>query len=257
MTLARTEVGDGPAVLLVPGYTGSKEDFRLLLDPLAAQGFRAIAIDQRGQYETPGPDDASAYAVASLAGDLLALVDELGAPVHLVGHSFGGLVARAAVIARPSAVRSLTLLSSGPAALTGPRVQALPFLRPLLESGGIVALADALDAVTAQLPPELQRPPEEAAFLRTRFLRNHPTGLLAMADALVTEPDRVADLAATGVRTQVVYGEDDDAWAPDLQAEMAHRLGAPAVVIPAAAHSPAVENPSAVLAALVAFFLAG
>ncbi len=257
MTLARVEAGTGPVVLLVPGYTGSKEDFRLLLDPLAAQGFRAVAIDQRGQHESPGPDDLSAYTVARLAQDLLAVVEELEGPVHLVGHSFGGLVARAAVIERPSAVRSLTLLSSGPAALTGPRVDVLPLLRPLLEAGGLVAVADAMDAVSAGLPPELQRPAEEAAFLRARFLRNSPTGLLAMADALVDEPDRVAELAATGVRTQVVYGVDDDAWAPSVQAEMAQRLGARTVVIPDAAHSPAVENPAPLVAALVSFFLAG
>lgn len=253
MTLARVEAGSGPVVLLVPGFTGSKEDFRFVLEPLAAQGFRAVAIDQRGQHESPGVDDPLAYAVPSLARDLLALIDELDAPVHLVGHSFGGLVARAAVIERPSAARSLTLLSSGPAALQGPRVELLPLLRPLLEQGGIVALADTLDAVSAQLPAAQQRPAEEAAFLRARFLRNHPTGLLAMADALVSEPDRVAELAATGVPTQVVYGEHDDAWPPAVQAEMAERLGAPAVVIAGAAHSPAVENPAALVDALVRF----
>ena len=254
MTLARVEAGSGPIVLLVPGFTGSKEDFRLVLEPLATQGFRAVAVDQRGQHESPGVDEPGAYAVASLARDLLALIDELGGPVHLVGHSFGGLVARAAVIERRSAVRSLTLLSSGPAALQGPRVELLPLLRPLLEQGGIVALADALDAVTAQLPAEQQRPAQEAAFLRARFLRNHPTGLMAMADALVTEPDRVSELAATGVPTQVVYGANDDAWPPHVQAEMAARLGAPAVVLADAAHSPAVENPVALVEALLRFF---
>lgn len=254
MTSARVEAGVGPVALLVPGYTGSKEDFRLVLGPLAAQGFRAVAVDLRGQHESPGHDDPLAYTIPALADDLLALIDELGEPVHLVGHSFGGLVARAAVIARPAAVRSLTLLSSGPAALQGPRVELLPLLRPLLEQGGIVALADALDAVSAQLPATAQRSAEEAAFLRARFLRNHPVGLTAMADALVTEPDRVAELAATGVPTLVVFGEDDDAWPPQVQAEMARRLGAPAVVIQAAAHSPAVENPEALVDALVRFF---
>src|SRR5690348_12138405 len=48
--------GDLPTVLMVPGYTGSKEDLGPLLDPLAAAGRRAVAIDLPGQYESPGPD---------------------------------------------------------------------------------------------------------------------------------------------------------------------------------------------------------
>jgi pimeloyl-ACP methyl ester carboxylesterase len=248
VTLARTSVGDGTPVLLVPGYTGSKEDFRLLLQPLADAGYRAVAYDQRGQYESDGPDDPAAYTVEALAADLLELATELG-PVHLVGHSFGGLVSRAAVLRRPDAFLSLTLLDSGPAALTGPRVDALPLLRPLLEQGGILAVADALDAVApADEPPELR------AFLRTRFLRNSPTGLIAMAEALTTEPDRVDELRATGVRVQVVYGEADDAWSPAAQAEMAARLGCRTVVIAESVHSPAVENPTATLDALLSFF---
>jgi pimeloyl-ACP methyl ester carboxylesterase len=46
--------------LLVPGYTGSKEDFIPLLGPLAAAGRRVVAVDMRGQYQTPGPDDPAA-----------------------------------------------------------------------------------------------------------------------------------------------------------------------------------------------------
>ena len=40
--------------LLLPGYTGSKEDFLTVLQPLAAAGRRVVAVDMRGQYETPG-----------------------------------------------------------------------------------------------------------------------------------------------------------------------------------------------------------
>src|SRR5712671_6530471 len=43
-----------PAVL-IPGFTGSKEDFLAILHQLAAAGRRVLAIDMRGQYETAGP----------------------------------------------------------------------------------------------------------------------------------------------------------------------------------------------------------
>src|SRR6478609_1537076 len=67
--------GDGArgTVLLVAGYTGSKEDFAPLLAPLAEAGYRVVAIDQRGQYESPGPDDPAAYSVAELAADVVAV----------------------------------------------------------------------------------------------------------------------------------------------------------------------------------------
>lgn len=244
----------GAPVLLVPGFTGSKEDFGPVLEPIAVSGRRALALDQRGQHESPGPDDSAAYTVARLAGDLLAVIDVLGTgPVHLVGHSFGGLVARAAVLARPAAVRSLTLLCSGPAALTGPRVELFPLLAPVVRQGGMQALADAVDAVEAADPRVQARPPEVRAFLRARLLASSPAGLLAMADALTTEPDRVDGLRATGVPVLVVTGEGDDAWPPDVQADMARRLDAPHVLVPDAMHSPAMENPAATAAAIVRF----
>ena len=65
--------------LLVPGYTGSKEDFIALLAPLAAAGFRAVAVDQRGQYETGGPPVEAVYAQAELARDITALTRALSA----------------------------------------------------------------------------------------------------------------------------------------------------------------------------------
>lgn len=254
--LAVLEVeGDGPGVLMVPGFSGSKEDFRSVLEPLAADGRRVLAMDQRGQHESAGPDEPDAYAVSHLAADLLHLVDALGAaPVHLVGHSFGGLVSRAAVLARPEAFRSLTLMSSGPSALTGPRVELLPLLRPVLEQGGMPALVEALAALEADDPRAQAVPPDVRAFLRERMLASVPAGLLGMAEGLTGEPDRVEELRATGLPVLVLHGADDDAWDPAVQAEMAARLGARHVVVPDAVHSPAVENAPATAEAMARFF---
>lgn len=249
--------GDRAPVVLLPGFTGSKEDFRDVLTPLAAAGHRVLAYDQRGQFASPGPDDAAAYTVEALAGDLLSLLDALGAgPVHVVGHSFGGLVARAAALKRPEAVRSLVLLCSGPAGLTGPRVEMLPLMRPVIEQGGMPALVEAVDALNAGDPRWLALPVAVQQLLRRRMLASSATGLLAMAEALTGEPDLVAELRASGVPVLVCHGEGDDAWAPAVQRDMAARLGAAYVVVPDALHSPAVENPAATVEALTSFFAA-
>jgi pimeloyl-ACP methyl ester carboxylesterase len=255
--LALLEAGPatGQPVLFVPGYTGSKEDFAPLLEPLAAAGFRAVAMDQRGQFQSPGVPDRAAYTVPALARDVLAVVDHLGAAVHLVGHSFGGLVGRAAVIGQPASFCSLTLIGSGPSAIGGERRQRMDMLEPLLASGGTAAVyavlekyAEYADPTWADTPPPLKR------FLKRRFIATDDVALLEMGNALRSEPDRVAELAATAVRVLVCHGEGDDAWPPPVQQAMAARLGARLAVIAGAAHSPAMDNPDALLHALTTFW---
>jgi pimeloyl-ACP methyl ester carboxylesterase len=244
-----------PAVLLLPGYTGSKEDFAPLLDPLAALGLRAVAIDLPGQFESPGPDDPAAYHPTSLAPAVAAVAQEIGAPVHLLGHSYGGLVARAAVIARPELFRSLVLLCSGPGALGGLRRQRIEQLEPVLAHDGVAAVFSAMQAALLAEPGYVAPSPQLAEFFERRFMAGTVAGLQGMGDALRVEPDRVAELRATGVPTLVACGEHDDAWLPEVQKDMADRLGAEFVIIPDAAHSPAVENAGATLEVLRTFWL--
>jgi pimeloyl-ACP methyl ester carboxylesterase len=258
--LAALDTGDGPrgTALLVAGYTGSKEDFAPLLAPLSDAGYRVVAIDQRGQYESPGPDDPAAYSVAELAADVLAVArvlrEESGEPLHLVGHSFGGLVTRGAVLAEPDLFTSFTLLGSGPAHLTGRRADLLDHLGPLLDAGGVQLVHETLEQVAMTDPKAQAVPAPTRAFYSRRFLRNSAAGLRGMADAMLSEPDRVAELQSTGVPVLVAHGEADDAWLPHVQGDMAQRLGARHEVINNSIHSPAVENPPRTLEVLLDFW---
>jgi pimeloyl-ACP methyl ester carboxylesterase len=239
--------------LLVPGYTGSKEDFLAILQPLAQAGRRVVAIDMRGQYETPGPDDPAAYTCAALGADVAAVAEVVGQgePVHLLGHSFGGLVTRETVLKGSAKLASFTLMSSGPGAIVGPRERlGRELLAELPEHGIDYIWANRLepDAINAGVPEEI------IAFLRKRLLANNPTGLVAMAHEVLSAPDRVDELARCGLDILVLYGEHDDGWPPELQAEMARRLDAECVVIPGAVHSPAVEAPETTAHALTRFW---
>lgn len=247
-----------PTALLIPGYTGSKEDFAPMLDPIAAGGFEAIAIDLPGQYESGGPDDEAAYLPAALGGVIADLIGKLaaeGGPVVLLGHSYGGLVARAAVLAGGS-VAGLTLMDTGPSELPeGLRRQALELGEPAMRTYGIEAAQKLRDQLDAMAPPRPGHTPALAAFLRERFLRSRPAALLGKARALRTEPDLVSSLArvlhTSGIQCLVCCGEFDDAWPVSTQRDMADRLDADFAVIRAARHSPNTENPDELLDTLL------
>lgn len=242
--------------LLVPGYTGSKEDFLAILGPLADAGRRVLAVDMRGQYETPGPDDPAAYDPAQLAADVAA-VARATETVHLVGHSFGGLVAREAVLAG-YAPATLTLMSSGPSALPGSRAEELrAMLNFLAGTPGHELKAKIEELWHATLEPQAAQAgvrPEIRAFLKDRMLSNNPAGLVAMAGQLLSAEDKTEALAGHEIPAFVLYGEDDNAWPPTAQAAMATRIGAEKVCIPGAGHNPNVEAPATTAHALTTFW---
>jgi pimeloyl-ACP methyl ester carboxylesterase len=261
-TVAALEAFPGSGVsercpaLLVPGFTGSKEDFIAVLQTLAGAGRQVVAIDLPGQYESPGPDDPAGYGCEALGAVVSALVETFDDErVHLVGHSFGGLVTRESVMADPSRLGSFTLMSSGPGAIGGQREVDARFLLDRLPEAGMDHLWR-----TRMEPAAVARgvAPEILAFLRRRMFMNSVDGLLGMADPLVNSPDLVDDLAkvaeSVGLPLLVLYGENDDAWDPAAQAAMALRLDARRVVIPGAAHSPSVEAPETTAGALTAFW---
>ncbi|MFJ1623263.1 alpha/beta fold hydrolase [Streptomyces sp. NPDC088190] len=236
--------------LLLPGYTGSKEDFMALLEPLSAAGYRTVAVDGRGQYETEGTDRQETYAQGELALDVLAQAAALdGGTVHLLGHSLGGQIARAAVLLDAAPFRSLTLMSSGPAEVV--EAQQLK-VKVLSDALATLSMASVWEAMRALDPPEETATDGEA--LRRRWLRHQPAQLIATGRQLVTEPDRVAELAAVPLPVHVLSGERDDTWPVPLLDEMARRLGAHRTRIAGAEHSPNTDRPKETAAALAAFW---
>lgn len=258
----------GGTAVLVPGFTGSKEDFVAVLAPLTAHGWRVVALDLLGQYESVGPADEAAYSLDRLGADVRELLDRVRArwpgPVHLVGHSLGGLVAREAVLATAAAgdplPGSLTLLCSGPGALPASRAEPLRRLfeaLPALPLEVVWAAKEAADREGGWRPPS----EEVAAFVRRRFLANSPYALRAKARALLEAEDGVDALAALAAEgalpVLVMYGEHDDAWTPQEQDAMAARLGGLPLVLAGAGHSPAVDAPGATASLLDGFWRSG
>jgi len=245
--------GDGTSghVVLVPGWTGSKEDFVPILPMLADAGFGVISYDQRGQFETPGaPDDD--YSMAGFAADAAAVAATTGAATtHLLGHSFGGLVAQQAAVDDPVRWRTVSLLCSGPGALGETPERRLSDIVAALDGG--VSGRDMALAMNPDLDPD-SNPID--AFVVDKFDRTSTACLAAMTRHLIDTPDLTDAVAATGLPCWVGRGVDDEAWPHEDQDDQARRLGTRTQVVPSSAHSPAIENPSGLIAAWLPFLTA-
>ena len=117
---------DGDAVLLLHGFPETSASWEPIMEALAAEGYRAVAVDQRGYSAGARPPEVTDYAVAHLVDDVYAIADELGIDeFHVVGHDWGSVVAWSVAGRDPARVRSLTALSVGhPLAFAAARADA-------------------------------------------------------------------------------------------------------------------------------------
>ena len=227
--------------LLVPGYTGSKEDYAPVLPFLGEAGWDVLAYSQRGQGGSAAPSGLGAYGMSDFVGDLISIAEAWAGTtgrVHLVGHSFGGIVARAAVVKRPDLFASVTLFCSGRAVYDW--MNTLPILEPLPTGPG------AREQVLRTYFPDMNFDEPGvgwAEFQRIRALDTASENLVGIARILSQlRPDTPA-LAATGVPVHVLYGDQDEIWPPSWYAEEAADLGARESIIRGGTHSPQLQYP--------------
>lgn len=242
-------------VVLVPGFTGSKEDFAAMLPLLADAGYRAVAYDQRGQWQSDGPDDIDGYTMDDFSGDLLMVVDQVSGdePVHLVGHSFGGYVARVALVAQPAKFHTLTLIASGPSSVADINFPPPQLVAQAVEAGGQEFIWQQMSAALFATGQQLE--PAKAEFLHNRILATKKANILGILRVMEVPP--VADPAVlrdTGVPILIGYGDTGDLWNPEVHERYAEQLGARTVVYPGVGHLPNEDRPAQVCADLIEFW---
>lgn len=139
------ELGAGSPVVMLHGLlVGSSASWYFTSAPLLAQKHRLLLYDLRGHGRSAHAP--SGYATRALARDLEALLAELGwnAPVALVGHSYGAVVALRYALAHPGRVSKLVLVEA-PLPPTG-----LPELEGYVRLGA-EHMAEALPEISARL----------------------------------------------------------------------------------------------------------
>ena len=106
------EQGEGPAIVLLHGFPELAYSWRHQLPALAQAGYRAIAPDQRGYGETPGPESVDAYCVDELIKDVHGLLDALGVDSAVfIGHDWGALLLWHIATVAPKRIEKLIMLN--------------------------------------------------------------------------------------------------------------------------------------------------
>ncbi len=242
--------GEGPLVVLVPGMGDLRATYRFLAPVLRGAGYRVAATELRGH----GESDAAfpTYGDTETAGDVLALIEELGGPAVIVGNSMGAGAAAMVAAQRPDQVSGLVLV--GPFVRNG-KMSAMQRVLFRVAMAPVWAAAawksylprlyagrrpDDFDAYRAQVLASLHLPGHARAFSRTTHTNHDPAE---------------ARLAEISKPTLVIMGEQDPDF-PDPKAEatwIADVLHGKAVMVAEAGHYPQSQQPEVTSNAVLGF----
>ncbi|WP_093613306.1 alpha/beta fold hydrolase [Actinoplanes philippinensis] len=102
----------GRPIVLCHGWPELAQSWRHQVPALAAAGHHVIVPNQRGYGRSSRPDDVTAYDIAHLSGDLVALLDHYGyADATFVGHDWGAFVVWGLALLHPGRVNAVINLS--------------------------------------------------------------------------------------------------------------------------------------------------
>jgi 3-oxoadipate enol-lactonase len=244
--------GAGEPLLLIAGFACDHTIWSLVI-PALAQRYRVVAFDNRGLGQSSGPDVRP--SIRLMADDAAGLIDALGiGPVHVAGHSMGGMIAQELALAHPDRTRSLLLLSS--CARTDARAKMIN------ESWG--QLASVLDAATLSriiLP-----------WIHTRAFFETPGAVEQLIEHFLSYPyppspqalhgqsaaicgfDVSTRLREVDCPTLVLTGREDFLFPPVFSEQLAQGIrGSQLVVLEGTGHGLLVESPDKVANAMLDF----
>ena len=241
MSVEVNHVVEGPAdgeVVVMSGSLGS--DHRMWepqVESLVQNGFRVVRYDHRGHGASPVP--AGPYSIADIGGDLIALLDKLGAArAHVVGLSLGGMTGMWAGAHAPGRIASLVLCCTS--AKLGPPESWAERARAVRE-GGLAAIVDALVGRWVT-PAFAQAHPERVDFLKGMVLGTPDAGYIECC-GVIEHMDLLPELPRISAPTLVIAGAEDPATPPEHGRRIAEGIpGARLEIVDGAAHLGSYEQ---------------
>lgn len=243
------EEGSGAAVVLVHGYPLDGDMWEDVSRRLAAK-FRVLRPDLPSRRDTPHPPQPS---MTEYAGWIAAVIDAAGGKAGVAGFSMGGYVLLELLRVRPEAVAAAAFVDTQAGADDEAGRQARNAAIFTAREMGPSAVSDRM--IPKLLSPGGRARADLVARVRAIVRRQNPNSiendLLAMRD----RADSTPSLAAIGVPSVVIVGEEDAITPPAKSETMARAIPrAGLVTIPGAGHLAPMEKPDEVAAALAAFF---
>ncbi|XOV86566.1 MAG: alpha/beta fold hydrolase [Pseudomonadota bacterium] len=237
--------GEGPALLLLHGFTGSKLDFSDEVLRLA-ETHRVIVPDNRGHGESTNTGDPGSYSIETLVEDLASFIDTLAlSDIHLLGHSLGGMVVIRYALSVPEKLASLILMDTSPAPMTMP-ADARKAFATSLEILGVDGMINMMKSRPApqQIQNGIDRIGEEEHWhrIKTKLTQMDPVAFQALGMELSGIADVSNRLSALDMPTTIVVGEADDPFIGPSRLMAETIPGAVLNIIEDAAHSPQYEN---------------
>lgn len=242
---------DGVPVCLIPGITGSKEDFSLVIPRLVSAGYRVIAIDCAGQYQSAsaGPERGAEWTLQLHYEDARALLNEFG-PAHLLGYSYAGLLARRLLVRQPELLRSVTFLATPP--VSGNAIGAMRIIGPAIaQTPAPVAATVLLSGIRWNVNGV---DPERHSFVLHRLRHTVPESVVAAMEDMRNIEDLDEQLRQSDVPKLVCAGRGD-MWSLRRHRDFASRIGALFRTY-RAGHAPSEVSPQELSTDLLTFFRA-
>ena len=249
--------GDGPALLLLHGFTGSSATWTPHL--AAWREFRTVAVDLIGHGDSDCPQNADRYRMERCVDDLTALLDKLDIDrAAVLGYSMGGRVALHLALQAPDRLWALVLESASPgiedAAEREERARSAVALADSIERDGVTAFIDRWQA--QPLFTSQSRLPEGVRDeLRNQRLGNKAQGLANSlrgmgAGAQASLSSRLQEI---GVPVLLLAGEDDEKYCRLARSMAAALPCARTEIVPDAGHTLHLEQPDAFAGAVLRF----
>ncbi len=237
--------GEGSPLVFLHGLGSSIKDWENQINYFAKK-YQVITPDLRGHGKSDKPKEH--YSVPLFSADITQFIKTVvNQPVHLIGHSLGGMVAFQLAIDHPELLKSLTIINSGPSVIFPSLISRVRFLMRLL-SVRLFGMHQISHALAKMLFPNPQQLSLRTQFIH-RWMENDPHAYLNSLHAF-HDWDVTAKLSSIKCPTLIV-GSDHD-YTPIAYKDFYTRLipNAELAIIPNSYHMANLDQPDEVNKAL-------